>query len=472
MTKRHKHGLFWFRRDLRTRDNVGFTRAMTSCEMVTCVFIFDTEILDKLTNKEDKRVVYIHRSLQEVDHFLQRMHSKLLVRIGNPRALISEIVTELNVDAVFTNEDYEPFAKARDQLVAQKLQEKGRLFFSFKDQVIFAKDEIRNGQGKPYKVFTPYKNKWISMLTPRMIRDMTFQHYNFTPYEKIKPLIKPWRLKDIGFEDSELMVEAGQDAAEARLASFAKNLDLYQQQRDFPAIEEGTSGLSVCLRFGTVSIRDCTRLAKSSRSKGAQTWLSELIWRDFYHMILDQFPHVATHPFNEKYDGMVWPGTQAHFKRWCQGMTGVPIVDAAMRCLNQTGWMHNRLRMIVAMFLTKDLLCDYRWGEAYFAEKLLDFDLAANNGGWQWSASTGCDAQPYFRVFNPYTQSEKFDAQGDFIRRYCVELMHFPNKYIHHPAAAPLAIQKTSDCIVGKDYPAPIVDHSMQRKLAIDLFKI
>jgi len=467
-----EHGLFWFRRDLRVRDNAGFSLALESSEQVTCIFIFDCQILNELVDKKDQRVVYIHNSLQEIDHFLQKRGSKLVVQQGDPQDLVPDLANKLKIDALFFNEDYEPYAKKRDGVVQKKLKAVGTVCHAIKDQVVFAKREILNDQGQPYKVFSPYKKKWLSRLTPDLIKDRSVTRFSFTSYNVLKKHIKPWRLKDIGFEAVTPFVQGGQEHAWQKLKAFHKHLQGYHEHRNFPAQDNGTSGLSTCLRFGTVSIRACVRVACHGESLGNQTWLSELIWRDFYHMILDQYPHVASETFKPKYKNLTWPGNRSMFKKWCEGKTGYPLVDAAMRCLNQKGWMHNRLRMVVSMFLTKDLLCNYTWGEHYFAEKLIDFDLAANNGGWQWSASTGCDAQPYFRVFNPWTQSKKFDGQGTFIRRYCKELRDYPDKYIHEPFKAPKAVQEAAGCLIGIDYPKPIVDHALQRLKAIDMFKL
>lgn len=470
-SKTFEHVLFWYRRDLRTRDNKGMSQACRQSNQVSAIFVFDENILQKLDDKEDKRIVYIHRSVQELDSFFQKRDSKLIVKHGDPIKIIVDVAQKLGVEAVFTNEDYEPYARDRDEEVAKRLDKQGISFRTFKDQVIFAKDEVLTNDGDPYKVFTPYKNKWLEKFERKLASDQTYQRYNYTPYNDVKSLIEPWRYKDIGFTDGELWVDAGEEAAQNRLKRFAKHVSEYHERRNYPADDQGTSGLSVCLRFGTISIRECVRMALSKKDKGHQTWLSELIWRDFYQMVLWHHPYVVDVAFQEKYEKLTWPGKEEHFKKWCEGQTGYPIVDAAMRCLNQKGFMHNRLRMIVAMFLTKDLLVDWRKGERYFAKKLLDYDLASNNGGWQWSASTGVDAQPYFRIFNPWTQSKKFDPEGEFIRQFCPELMELPKKYIHEPHETPLAIQKEKGCVVGKDYPNPIVDHSEMRKKALELFK-
>ena len=334
-------------------------------------------------------------------------------------------------------------------------------FDTLKDQVIFEGLEIKTKTGGAYKVFTPYKNAWLAELSERHYEERRPAAIKFTSRRETEKVSQPWSLEDLGFSPSPLWLEAGPEAGQKRLNRFGEPMARYEDARNFPSVE-GTSGLSVHLRFGTVSVRACVRAALARENRGAEVWLSELVWRDFYHMILDQYPHVATGAFRQEYDSLRWPGSEKHFQAWCEGRTGYPIIDAAMRQLKETGWMHNRLRMVTASFLTKDLLIDYRLGEAYFARHLLDFDLAANNGGWQWSASTGVDAQPYFRVFNPYSQSERFDPAGEFIRAEVPELRAIKGKQVHRPDWRALG---------PGVYPAPIVDHEVQRDKAIALFK-
>jgi deoxyribodipyrimidine photo-lyase len=452
-------------------DHRAMHEALTQCEKVTVAFVFDKVILKKLKDKDDRRISFIHRSLQELDSALKRKDSKLLVLHGDPKEKIPSVAKKMKVDAVFANKDVEPYAKDRDAKVAKALEKQDIAFRTYKDHVIFIGDEILNQQGEPYKVFTPYKNKWLEEVDQHLYEDYSTKRQNFTLHDDVQKHLEPWTMSDIGFEKNDLWLEPGQGAAQDRLERFLEDVTDYDDLRNYPAIDKGFSGLSVHLRHGTISIRECVRAIRKKRSKGSDVWLSELIWRDFYHMILDQFPHVANGSFKEDYKDMNWPGSEKRFQAWCEGQTGYPIVDAAMRCINQTGWMHNRLRMIVAMFLTKDLLVDWQKGEAYFERHLLDFDLAANNGGWQWSASTGCDAQPYFRIFNPITQSEKFDPDGVFIRQYCMELVDFSDKNIHAPWKTSKKEQEKANCIIGKDYPEPIVDHKTQREKAIALFK-
>jgi deoxyribodipyrimidine photo-lyase len=344
-------------------------------------------------------------------------------------------------------------------------------FHAFKDHVIFEGDEIKTGAGTPFKVFTPYKRVWSEALAPNMVAPHSPVLSKLMRQSECARVSCAWELHNIGFEKNALWLQTGERAAQARLRAFGAKIANYNERRNFPALSDGTSGLSVHLRFGTLSIREAVRFALKHKSTGASTWLSELVWRDFYQMILDQFPYVVEGAFKREYDRLRWPGSSAHFEAWVKGRTGFPIIDAAMRHFAATGWMHNRLRMVVASFLTKDLLVHWKEGEAYFARYLLDFDLAANNGGWQWAASTGCDAQPYFRIFNPVSQSEKFDPDGAFIRANVPELNGFSKKRIHWPHEAPASEQNIAHCQLGKDYPHPIVEHHRQRLKCLQMFK-
>jgi deoxyribodipyrimidine photo-lyase len=316
-----------------------------------------------------------------------------------------------------------------------------------------------NGSGAPYKVFTPYKNNWLHQFESnnKSIPDYECLMKNIRKFDNPDSILNKDWFKVIGFKENPPLLPGGTKEALKRIKRFEEVISDYKEARNFPAVD-GTSSISVYIRFGNISVRDLIRTAASKRSEGAATWLSEIIWRDFYQMILDQFPHVADGSFKKEYDKIQWQGSDSHFKKWCQGETGVPIVDAAMRCLNATGCMHNRLRMIVASYLIKILLVDWQKGEKYFAIKLLDFDLAANNGGWQWSSSSGCDAQPYFRIFNPYTQSEKFDPKGEFIRIWCPELKTLSNKEIHRPEKIP-------------GYPEPLVNYELNRLKALKMYE-
>ena len=466
-----QRSIFWLRRDLRLGDNVALSAATSLSREVVLVFVFDTNILDRLKDKNDRRITIIHNSLLDLDQKLRKKGSALVVLHGDPKKEISRFAKRIKANAVFVNRDYEPYAKKRDKAVQVACNKLGITFQGYKDQIIFEGNELLTQSGMPYKVFTPYKNKWLMELSAYHYQDHRPDQKRFIPLKQLDKEIVDWSLKKLGFNYTDLFLKVGESAAKKQLTSFLPELPDYDKNRNYPAISSGTSRLSVHLRYGTLSIRSLVRFSQANPSLGSKVWLSELIWRDFYQMILDQFPHVVKGCFKEKYDSVKWPGTQKHFMLWCQGMTGFPIIDAAMRCFNKTGWMHNRLRMIVACFLTKDLLVDWRKGENWFARNLLDFDLAANNGGWQWCASTGCDAQPYFRIFNPITQSERFDPEGSFIKKFLPELKNFSNKQIHWPHAANDETQKKVKCILGKDYPKPIIVHSEQRIKFIKLFK-
>lgn len=468
-----ERGLMWFRRDLRLEDNATLRQALQECRILFCVFVFDSDILDPLPS-DDRRVAFIHDCIAELHDDLRTAGGALIIHHGVARKVIPDEARRLDVNAVYAGRDYEPQAKERDQLVADALHAQQRRLVLCKDQVIFEKDEILNGEGKPYRVFTAYKNAWLKVLPKANIASPknapSAKQLACPPGDHPEQL----SLTDLGFTCpvAPILIAAGSRGAKALFSDFLPRLDAYHERRDFPALK-GPSYLSVHLRFGTISIRTLVKTAfKTAKagSAGAATWLNELIWRDFYFMILDHFPHVAHQAFRPEYDAISWEqGAEADqiFDAWCAGMTGYPIVDAAMRQLNQTGYMHNRLRMITASFLTKDLGIDWRRGEQYFADKLNDFDLAANNGGWQWAASTGCDAQPYFRIFNPVMQSRKFDAQGKFIRRYVPELAALSNKDIHAPWQTRAETLAAAEVELGVTYPLPIVDHASARKVAL-----
>jgi deoxyribodipyrimidine photo-lyase len=418
--------ILWLRRDLRLDDNAALYYALRENKSVLPVFIFDTEILDKLEEKEDRRLTFIHETITTLHQQLQALGSSLLAVHDNPVTFFESISPK----AVYANCDYEPYARQRDHAIQKLLELKNIAFNTFKDQVIFEKDEITKDDGKPYTVFTPYSKKWKAKINAFFLKSYPTKKY-FKNLKKIKPFTIP-ALKDLGFKKTS--------------STFPKRIikqsiiEKYDQQRNFPAIA-GTTKLSVHLRFGTVSIRKLSQLT----IKKNQVWLNELIWREFYQMILWHFPHVEK-AFKPAYDKIQWRNNPEEFQRWCDGQTGYPIVDAGMRELNATGFMHNRVRMVVASFLTKHLLIDWRWGEAYFAKKLLDFDLASNNGGWQWAAGSGCDAAPYFRVFNPELQTERFDADFIYIKKWIPEL---------HTTA----------------YPKPIVDHQYARERVLKAYK-
>ena len=471
MSEHFDHVLVWFRRDLRVDDQAALYRALRAARRVFCVFVLDRDILDALP-RADRRVAFILGALQVLDEDLRARGGALIVRHGVATEEIPRLAEELAVQAVFTNHDDEPQALQRDARVAARLEGLGVAWRSFKDHVIFERRELMTAAGGPYGVFTPYKNAWLRRVDEFYLSSYPVEHHTAALAGHGLARGVP-TLQDIGFEPVGLTPHLGQGSrgAAALLDDFLDRMDEYDRRRDFPALK-GPSYLSVHLRFGTVSVRRLARLAHQrlqAGDHGAEVWLSELVWRDFYHQVMHHHPHAMTSAFRPEYDAIAWEtGEHAErlFAAWCEGRTGYPLVDAAMRQLDQTGYMHNRLRMVTASFLCKDLGLDWRRGEAWFAEKLLDFDLAANNGGWQWASSSGCDAQPYFRIFNPTAQSEKFDAEGRFIRRYCPELSALDGKAIHAPwERAPLAMQ-------GLDYPQPVVNHALARERTLARYAV
>jgi len=468
--------LVWFRRDLRTHDHAALFHALKAHDQVYCVFVFDSTILASLP-RSDRRVEFILRAVEEVADDLRRMGGALIILQGDPSDEIPQLAARLGVQAVYANRDYEPAARQHDTAVEANIRRLTSAdFFLFKDQVIFECDEVLTQQGAPFSVFTPYKNAWLKRLTPYYFQVYPVERYAAhlaipdTAPEGY-PLGVP-TLSELGFASTDLAslaLPTGMRGGRSLFLAFTERLDHYASDRDFPAAN-GTSSLSAHLRFGTVSIRQLVRYAQSQSGRGAATWLSEFIWRDFYHMILWYHPHVVTQAYQSAMAALVWDDAPDLLVAWQQGKTGYPLVDAAMRQLIRTGFMHNRLRMVTASFLTKDLGVDWRLGESWFAEKLLDFDLAANNGGWQWAASTGCDAQPWFRIFNPVTQSEKFDPHGHFIRRYVSELSAVPHQFIHAPWKMNASQQAACGISIGHDYPLPAVDHAAARERTLQRF--
>jgi len=425
-----KINVFWFRRDLRIQDNAGLFYAATNRLSVLPIFIFDPLILDKLEDKSDARVSFIY-------HQVSLLHAKFNAAGGNfevyflePITAFKNILEKYDVQSIFTNRDYEPYALERDFKIEQYAKSKGVGFYTFKDHVIFEKEEIQSDSGTHYKVFTPYKNKWLAKYDDLVPAELDSELVLKNLVKSEYPLLT---LSALGFNTTSISIPSADFPI-----TIIKN---YEENRNFPGIS-GTTRLGIHLRHGTISIRQ----AVSSAKKNSTTWLNELIWRDFYSMILSAFPHVAENPFKSQYSLILWRNDTDEFEKWCVGLTGYPIVDAGMRELNATGHMHNRVRMITASFLTKHLLIDWRWGEAYFASKLLDFDLASNNGGWQWAAGTGTDAQPYFRVFNPSSQVEKFDPKLEYIKKWIPEINEL-------------------------SYPKPMVDHKLARERAIQTYK-
>lgn len=433
MLKMHKYPIviFWFRRDLRLSDNAGLYHALRSGFPLLPVFIFDKNILGKLENKKDRRVDFIHQVVSDLQKELVELGSSLYVIYETPEKAFKKLSEEFYIKTVYTNHDYESYAKERDEKIKNLLLKNKIEFHSYKDQVIFEKDEVLKDDGKPYTVFTPYSRKWKSKLTDFYVKPFPNKRY-FKNFIQTKPFQIP-SLGEIGFEKTELKFSLPKITP-----ALLKN---YKDNRDFPSFA-GTSRISMHLRFGTISIRKTAQYALQY----SETWLNELIWREFYMMILWHFPHVEKNSFKKEYDHIHWRNNEKEFEKWCKGETGFPIVDAGMRELNTTGFMHNRVRMITASFLVKDLLIDWHWGEAYFAEKLNDFDLSANNGGWQWAAGSGCDAAPYFRIFNPDSQQEKFDPDFIYIKKWIPEFG-------------------------TEKYPKPIVDHKEARERTLSVYK-
>ena len=422
--------IFWFRRDLRLHDNAGLYHALKSGRPVLAVFIFDREILDELEDRDDRRVVFIHVVVNALARQLGELGSALDVRYTSPLSAFSALVKEYSVGTVFTNHDYEPYARKRDAAVSAVLKESGVGFRSFKDQVIFEKNEVVKEDGRPYTIFTPYSRRWEALLNDFFLRSYPTKKYHGNFYQL--PALPVPTLESMGFVSGDFTFPSA--------VPPAKIIRTYNETRDIPSVA-GTSRLSVHLRFGTISIRELVRIEASSNA----TYRKELIWREFYQAILWFFPHVESGSFKKEYDNIRWRNNEEEFDRWCTGNTGYPIVDAGMRELNGTGFMHNRVRMVTASFLIKHLLIDWRWGEAYFAAKLLDYDLASNNGGWQWAAGSGCDSAPYFRIFNPYLQTKKFDPELKYISRWVPEFQEF-------------------------GYPAPMVEHEFARKRCLEIF--
>lgn len=422
---------FWFRRDLRLEDNVGLFYALMENENVQPVFIFDQSILQQLEAR-DARVTFIFQSIRELKNKLIELGSDLLVFHGSPEAVWADLLECSSKPKIYCNHDYEPYALIRDSSIQRLVRSFQGSFHSYKDQVIFEKDEVVKVDSTPYQIFTPYSRAWLKKYAD--LGDITYGSAdlvsNFKSTQVTQRLIS---MRELGFKEQHIDV--------ARVIP-TKKLKVYSERRDFPALE-GTSRLGVHLRFGTLSIRNLVKIANQTN----EMFLSELIWREFYMMILWHFPHVTQRAFKTKYDSINWLNNESDFEAWQNAKTGYPLVDAGMRELNSTGFMHNRVRMVTASFLCKHLLIDWRWGEAYFAEKLLDFELASNNGGWQWAAGTGCDAAPYFRIFNPEAQTKKFDPQHAYINKWIPE-------------------------VKDSSYPVPIVEHSFARDRAIKTYKL
>lgn len=426
-----KIAIHWFRRDLRLEDNVGLYQSLKSGYKVQSVFIFDKEILDALEDKKDRRLQFIHDQITYLNQQLLTHGSRLDVRYGTPIKIWNELLKDYNIASVYTNHDYEPYAKLRDKEIESLCVKNNITFHTYKDQVLFEKDDIVKKDGQPYTIYTPFSKKWMEKLNEEGVPNYDTKNL-FSKLNQNNSSIIP-TLKLMGFEKS--------DCTFPNKEINKSIIQHYHDTRDLPSVS-GTSRLSIHLRFGTISIRHLIKEAQ----KLSPTWLNELCWREFYMMILWHFPHVVQSAFKPAYDFIEWRNNEDEFEAWREGRTGYPIVDAGMRELNETGFMHNRVRMITASFLTKHLLIDWRWGEAYFASKLLDFDLSANNGGWQWAAGSGCDAAPYFRIFNPYLQTQRFDPDFKYIRKWVPEFEDF-------------------------GYPPPRVEHAFARDRCLQVYK-
>ena len=424
MNTKESISIAWLRRDLRLDDNRAIYEAHQTGDKVLVLFIFDTDIIDEL-GKDDHRITFIYDNLEKINTELNNQKSALLIQKGRPLDIWKKLVSEYDIKSVHIARDYEPYAKERDREILNLLSSNNIIFKGYKDQVVFEKSEIVKQDNAPYTVFTPYKNKWVEAFKKNSNQNFELKNFNFLSYSSSFP-----SLTELGFKRSEKTVQPFQ----------IDDLNNYKIERDIPSLDH-TSKLSPHLRFGTVSIRKIV-----DKMKGNEVFLSELIWREFFMQILYHFPQVIDQNFKEKYNGIQWRNDEVEFKKWCAGTTGYPMVDAGMRQLNQTGYMHNRVRMITAGFLCKHLLIDWKWGEAYFAKKLFDYELSANNGNWQWAAGTGCDAAPYFRIFNPEEQLKKFDPKYLYINKWIPEF--------------------------GTDrYPSPMVDHKEARLRALDVYK-
>lgn len=492
MEKPLDSALVWFRRDLRAEDHAALYHALKAARRVWCVFVLDREILDPLLERglmADRRVEFIIDSLIDLDHQLARLavakrldgRHGLIVRHALAREEIPRLARELHVQAVYANHDDDPAALARDAQVRGALAGAGIALHTSKDHVVFERNEVLTASGNAYSVFTPYKNAWLKKVDAFYLKAYPVDRYAdaLAPLPDMPPPGVP-SLEAIGFEPTNLhtlKLPSGSAGAHELLADFLQRIDDYHAARDFPAVK-GPSYLSPHLRFGTLSIRRVAHEAwqrMQAGSQGAAVWLAELVWRDFYHQVLHHHPHVVHAAFKPGFDAIRWEHgkhADALFAAWCNARTGYPLIDAAMTQINQSGYMHNRLRMVTASFLVKDLGIDWRRGERYFADHLIDFDLAANNGGWQWAASTGCDAQPWFRIFNPVSQSRKFDPQGKFIRRYLPQLARLPDDLLHTPWLASPVDLAAAGIELGRDYPPPIVDHEAARESTLKRYAV
>ena len=486
--------LVWLRRDLRLEDNKAILKAQTIGQNFAICFVFDKNILDPLKSDPlsmkdsygytiDKRISFIYRSLQELDEKLKKIGSCLILEYGFSDRVIPKLVKKLEAKNLICSNDYEPSAISRDNKIKKIISKDLVSFISVKDQCFYEKKEILSKSGNPYTVFSHYKKTWFEKFSSNYSTNMHKEEIDLSrkilPIPNSKLFLFP-KLNVMGFSTKSMLpsnIKTGSSGAEMHLDEFLSKIDSYKLKRDFPSVN-GTSYLSVHLRFGTISIRQVIEKVLANNTKlenlsvGSKTWLSELVWREFYMQILFNFPYVTKGCFKKNYDCIDWVSSKPLFHSWAMGRTGYPIIDAGMRQLNQTGFMHNRLRMLTASFLTKDFGINWQEGERYFALKLNDFDLSANNGGWQWASSTGCDAQPYFRIFNPITQSKKFDPEGKYIKKYIPELKKLDSKYIHTPWLAPEDVLKKAGINIGEDYPLPKVDHNTARTNTLQRYEV
>jgi deoxyribodipyrimidine photo-lyase len=475
--------IHWFRRDLRLSDNVALTTALRDgAGAVVPVFILDDALL-KSRRVGPARVTFLLDSLRALDEALRAHGSRLVVRHGPPATMLAHLIDATGATAVYFNRDYTPFARTRDAAVEEHLSARGVTVKTFPDLMIWEPNDLRTKTGRPYTVYTPYARQWRTQVEAEraaILADTPRPDFAPVPDQIEAPPIPT--AEDLGVESDQYRLQGGEQAGLARLRDFVRldnphGIANYHQQRDVMA-QPATSRLSAYLHLGCVSTQACLRsalqasdVASGEARNGVESWIGELAWHDFYMQILYHFPYVLRGAFKREFDAIAWENDEALFTAWCEGRTGYPIVDAAMRQLNSEAWMHNRARMIVASFLIKDLLIDWRWGEEYFLQQLVDGDHAANNGGWQWVAGTGTDAQPYFRIFNPVSQGEKFDTHGHYVRRYVPELARVPDRYIHAPWTMPVDEQRRAGVRIGHDYPAPIVDHATQRTRALAMYQ-
>ncbi|WP_139491061.1 cryptochrome/photolyase family protein [Brevibacillus dissolubilis] len=475
--------IVWFRRDLRVHDHTALYMACQTGDEIIPVFILDERIYHT-PNMGAKRLHTFFSAIRSLQQNLADLGSKLILRKGDPVTILRELAAETGADKLFFNRDYTPFARKRDEAVTEAMEAGGIFVQTYKDCVLHEYNEVltKAKEAKPYTVFTPYKRSWL-----KLPKDRPYpipQDIHIHTYKQIDQLasIHIPTMEEIGLKtplgEEWAPENFSEKAARDRLQAFMEDdVWYYKERRDFPAVE-GTSRLSYALKSGLVSIRtvyayamDALEQARGTEAESIETYISELCWRDFYMMVLYHHPHTQERAYLAEFDALTWDDNEELFQKWCQGETGYPIIDAAMKQLNQHGWMHNRLRMITASFLTKDLLIDWRKGMAYFAYQLIDHDDAANIGGWQWSASTGTDPQPYFRIFNPVSQGEKFDPDGEFVKRYLPALANVPKKYIHKPWLMPEKLQHETGCLIGTDYPHPCVDHAIQREMALAIYQ-